>query len=79
MKRKPRRSRISRALPDPNDEIILLEDLAPTGEVKGGTIVFGMGEQPDPGGPRETADDARMRHPPKYTTDTAGNLVVDGT
>lgn len=65
MKHKPRRSRISDSVPDPNDEIILLQDLAPLGDVKGGAIVFGVGEQPHPGGAHETADDARTRHRPK--------------
>ena len=65
MKQKPRRSRISQSVPDPNDEIILLEDLAPRGDVKGGMIVFGAGEQSHTGTAREMADDARMRHPLK--------------
>jgi hypothetical protein len=65
MKQKPGRRRTSRAVRNPSDEIILLEDLAPLGDVKGGMIVFGFEELPHPTTPRATVDDTRVRHPPE--------------
>jgi hypothetical protein len=65
MSRKPRRPRTSPAICNAVEEVILLEDLAPLNDVKGGMIVFGLEESPMANSPppshNETTRTERMR------------------